>query len=172
MTEFLLGMIGQVGIVLDARRSPPEAIDQTAFEAIWSEASVSNTVFIAFARRDVEVAKKVETVLKSEGHAVFIYLNEEGGPPKYPPEFAGKMFGSAGHHFVLDTPAARMSVGVRLEALELQEKALKENADRRWERAKERESAGEEAKMKEITKGKTVPDTPSSDSDHPSEPGQ
>lgn len=126
--EFQLGKTGIIAAVNGGEpQSHPEATEYQAdplnnapserqFQIAWDKAHQNRKVFLSFARPDLPHATKVKEALVSKGYAVFIYLNEESGRPKYEPEVAGRMFSEAGLRLVLDTSASQMSAGVRFEA--------------------------------------------------------
>jgi hypothetical protein len=115
----------------------------------WKQAPKDQRVFCSFTGADNEYANKIEEALKSNGYVAFKYLNEEGGP-KYPAEVAGEMFSEAGHYLVLDTPAARTSVGVWLEKTALERELSRRAAEHAEERAAEENNQG----LSELSKGK------------------
>lgn len=110
---FNRGMFGGIGAAPAGASTATKASEEN-FRSAWDHAPPEQRVFISFARPDLPESNKIE-VLESHGYITFTYLNEEGKPPTYSPEFTGEMFSKAGLHLVLDTPAARMSLGVLLE---------------------------------------------------------
>jgi hypothetical protein len=103
--------------------------EEEQFRSAWEQAPTGRKIALSFTRDDLELANKIEEALRSKGYTVFKYLNEEGGPPKYTAEDAGRMFSEADVRLVLDTPNAQMSVGVRFEA-ELDEQRRSDDAAR------------------------------------------
>lgn len=140
--EFGLGKIGIIAAVNDSeQQSDPEvtkyhadpsigAPSEAQFRIAWDQAVQNQKVFLSFTRPDLPHASKIKEALVSKGYTVFIYLNEETGRPKYDPKVAGRMFREAGLRLVLNTPAAQMSNGVRLEAA-LEERLRREDATMR-----------------------------------------
>ena len=114
--DFNRGRVGAVGAVPNS--GDQTSTDQKALEAKWN---MKPGIFISFARKDVEAANKAATIFERSGHSVFRYLNDKDGPPKYSAEFTGKMFSRAEQYFVVDTPNARHSSGVWVEAITLKD---------------------------------------------------
>lgn len=92
-------------------------IDQFLHE--WSRASQNGRIFMAYTKDDAAAAKTVADVLRAQGYVVFTYIRGNDAAPWAKPEVVGQLFREAGHHFVIDTPNARKSVGVVFEALAL-----------------------------------------------------
>ena len=68
-----------------------------------------------FYRRGFGICGKVKTTLERQGYVTFIFLQDVKQGPLVSPQEAGRFFREAGHHFVIDTPNARKSVGVQFE---------------------------------------------------------
>jgi hypothetical protein len=82
----------------------------------WNAAPQEKRVFVSFTREDSEYANRVASVLRSRGYAVFVYINSEGATPSLSAASVRTYFDTAGHRLVIDTPQARSSLGVQLEA--------------------------------------------------------
>lgn len=89
--------------------------DPGAFKDVWEDVSKSQRVFISFTKVDATHAAKVKKALENIGYTTFIYLNGSQESPLVTPAEAGHFFATAGHHFVIDTKAARHSGGVWFE---------------------------------------------------------
>ncbi len=87
----------------------------TKFKQAWERAPQSQRVFISFTRADAAYALDVKKALESRGFTTFVYLEGSNKAPTLTPKEAGHFFGTAGHHFVIDTQNARRSSGVWFE---------------------------------------------------------
>ena len=96
-----------------------KAQESPAFLEAWSKAGESERVFLAFSRRDTDVAKNFAEVLREKGMVVFMYVESKQARPWADPELVGQLFREAGRHYVIDSPGARRSSGVAFEALSL-----------------------------------------------------
>jgi hypothetical protein len=59
---------------------------------------------------------QIKEALEAKGYAAFIFTNSATGSPLYTPDRVGKLLVEADYHLVLDTPNARNSKGVWIEA--------------------------------------------------------
>lgn len=150
---FNWGMFGGIGAAPAGAFTATKASEEN-FRSAWDHAPPEQRVFISFARPNLPKANQIKEVLESDGYITFMYLNEEGKPPTYSAEFTGEMFSKAGLHLVLDTPAARMSLGVLLEkkateksTLQLSRELREFLHDRRPSRDREKKIAAAAATM-------------------------
>lgn len=82
----------------------------------WLTAERQSRVFLAFTKVDFDHALTVKKTLESQGYVVFIFLQGRSERAWAAPALVGEVFAQAAHRFVLDTQAARSSVGVAFEA--------------------------------------------------------
>lgn len=119
MESFHAGMTGLVGAVkpegrkMDPARKGPSS---EAFFQAWKDAPPAKRIFLSFTSADVEHAENVAKALEKAGYVTFVFLKRGDASPPYDPDFVGQKFAEAGLHLVLDSPAARRSIGVALEA--------------------------------------------------------
>jgi hypothetical protein len=113
--EFENGTVKYLLASIEKRRraTGPEEILSAWDSAVKNK----KAVFISYAAEDADLANMVKSVIRSKGYVGFAFLSKAGALPTYDAEIAGKFFREATHHFVLDTPKARSSLGVRWEAL-------------------------------------------------------
>jgi hypothetical protein len=115
MKDFLSGATGFVGAIrTDGEGRTAKSTEN--FLAEWRAAIPEKRVFLSFTSADVEFAHATASALRARGYVTFVFLGPGDLGPKYDPEFVGKMFADAHHWLVLDTPNARRSRGVWLEA--------------------------------------------------------
>jgi hypothetical protein len=121
MNDFVTGATGFIaGVLPDGQVN--QASDSDAFLALWHTTSKDRRVFISFTAADIDYATRVQEALESQGYVAFIFLNRpsvlgaRGPTPRYNATLVGSMFREAGNHLLIDTPNARKSPGVFLEA--------------------------------------------------------
>jgi hypothetical protein len=96
-------------------KSTRAQLNLTEFKKAWERAPQSQRVFISFTRADAAYALDVKKSLTDRGFHTFVYLEGSNKAPTLTPREAGHFFGTAGHHFVIDTQNARRSSGVWFE---------------------------------------------------------
>jgi hypothetical protein len=111
--EFKSGAIG--AIVAVKENVGGSSASQGDFRQKWEKADKTKRIFISFTGADLEYAHKVSATLEKQGYVTFIFLEDPKQGPRQSPQEAGRFFREAGHHFVIDTPNARKSVGVKFE---------------------------------------------------------
>ena len=113
MRDFVAGHTGAVAGI--AMRGTGAEVPADAFLTVWSASPKEQRVFLSFTRADEQAARRAAEALNAKGYLTFLFLND-ANLPRYDAATVGKLFAQSGHHFVLDTPNARKSVGVWLEA--------------------------------------------------------
>jgi hypothetical protein len=113
MREFVAGHAGAVAGI--ASGTPSAGRSPDSFLQAWSTSSRQSRVFLSFTSADAVAARHAAAALKAKGYVTFLFLNETS-QPRYDAATVGRIFAESGHHFVLDTPNARKSLGVWLEA--------------------------------------------------------
>src|SRR5262249_32276322 len=113
MEDFKLGLVGAVTAIRD-----PDGVADTedAFLERWQTTAPSRRGFISFTSADHASAEQASAAFTSKGYTVFTFLNTDGSLRYDTAKRVGEMFATAGSHFVIDTPNARRSPGVWLEA--------------------------------------------------------
>jgi hypothetical protein len=111
--EFKSGAIGAVVAVKENVGGSSASLDD--LRGKWQRADKAKRVFISFTSEDLPYAHKVRGALEREGYVTFMFLLDKKEGPLLTPQEAGRFFKEAGHHFVIDTPNARKSTGIRLE---------------------------------------------------------
>ena len=99
-----------------AEATGPVRLGPQQFESLWDGVEPSRRVFISYTRTDAAAARAIRDTLEARGHVVFVYRESATSPPEFSARTVGKFFRTAHHHLVIDTPAARSSMGVALEA--------------------------------------------------------
>ena len=92
------------------------ARSSSEFLQAWKRAPADQRVFLSFTRKDVRAAESAARALEARGYVTFIYLTSKSKGPKYDTTTVGRLYAEAGHRLVVDTPNARRSEGVWLEA--------------------------------------------------------
>jgi hypothetical protein len=111
--EFKNGAIGAIAAIKENVGGSSASVGD--FRQKWEKADKTRRIFISFTGADLEYAHKVGATLEKQGYVTFIFLEDVKKGPRVSPQEAGRFFKEAGHHFVIDTPNARKSVGVRFE---------------------------------------------------------
>jgi hypothetical protein len=114
MDEFRRGATGFVAGVKSTRGR--RAANSDEFLSAWRAASRDRRVFISFTAKDAGAAEAAAKALTAKGYVAFVFIRPSASAPTYDTALVGRMFHEAGHHFVVDTPNARKSAGVWLEA--------------------------------------------------------
>jgi len=108
---------GAAGFVAGAKSGGGRrAASANDFLTAWSRASRDRRVFISFTAKDVRAAEAAADALAAKGYVAFVFLKSSMPKPAYDTALVGRMFGEAGHRYVVDTRNARASAGVWLEA--------------------------------------------------------
>ena len=119
MDEFRLGAAGFLSAIAPTQdRNPAVARPHTAdqFMSEWIAAPLERRVFLSFTSQDAYFAQQTERILAGKGYVTFIFLRVGDSSPPFHAGFVGRMFAEAGSHYVVDSPHARRSPGVWLEA--------------------------------------------------------
>jgi hypothetical protein len=95
----------------------PLASERQRLARAWAEAPEGRRVFISFTREDLPSVERMNPILEEAGFTTFRYLADATKAPWATPAEFVSYFGSADHHFVVDSTHARKSVGVAEEAL-------------------------------------------------------
>lgn len=89
----------------------------SGFLEYWERTPAEKRVFVSFTREDAAASRQVRTALERNGYLCFTYIRGENTQPWANAVQVGTFFREAGVHLVIDSPAARQSLGVQLEAL-------------------------------------------------------
>jgi hypothetical protein len=119
MKDFTTGVgAALLGYKAEVTNSLPaaESDDPEDFLAKWLGVERSRRVFISFSREDAKHAQAVRSILEASGYRVFTYIQRPDEEPPFDPHVVGKLFDNAGHRYVIDSEAARRSLGVYFEA--------------------------------------------------------
>ena len=92
-----------------------EVVDLPKFRLAWENTQPEQRVFISYTSDNQAQADKIRELLVREGYLVFTYRQAEGALNTSLAEVF-TFFREAGQRFVIDSPAARRSTGVRIEA--------------------------------------------------------
>ena len=111
MQQFVKGAVGAIA----AAPAPEVEASGSSFAKLWKKTPLEQRIFISFAREDFAIALKVQSVLEANNYVAFIYLSSDGAAPPQSARDAGKIFSTAGHRLVVDTPTSRQKLGVRVE---------------------------------------------------------
>lgn len=90
--------------------------DAVKLRIIWNKADKGDRVFISFARADAAHARVIATALNGRGYTTFLYLQDALAQPTFSVQEFAQFFEGSGNRYVLDTPNARASPAVALEA--------------------------------------------------------
>ena len=115
MREFVAGTANGAALLAYRGKAPKTAAHKD-FTSRWFQADASRRVFISFTRSDYASAEAVRRILESRGYNVFTYIESEDQDPPFSPYEVGRLFDSAGSHFVIDSINARKSDGIYFEA--------------------------------------------------------
>jgi hypothetical protein len=114
MEDFRDGLAGFVAGAKSTHGRRATSADD--FLNAWHGAPRDRRVFISFTAKDVSAAEAAADALAAKGYVAFVFIKSSSLNPTYDTALVGRMFGEAGHHYVVDTPNARKSAGVWFEA--------------------------------------------------------
>jgi len=95
---------------------PVQNLDAVGFRAAWENAPTESRIFMSFSGADIDYAEAVKQAMEAQGYSVFLYRPSVDQGPLTNSVEVGQYFREAGHHLVIDTPNARQSQAVLVEA--------------------------------------------------------